>query len=322
MSDDGPTQELTAERLFRRYFLPLYPPEIRDELAKARTTDANPADNPKILEQLDAIAATFTKVAPKALGRDDLELDYSDASVHRLARALDRDTRDALITQVEEVGEVPPVVPLVTHGAVYVGSCVVRNHGGKWKVRNPLWESLVELESRAGTGDLAVFQWWLKALGDEEIDDNRLADRYRQNVEVPRASPEQLPVIADPDRKLPRLKKVRYDTLFKYIKAHLPELRDLGEHFPSPERLQEMAFDYLDFTLLGGGRMLLMHGPTDRGVHLFWLDASGFAASAYYPADAFPGPVVKHEGDKLQVHVCILGAPRVHEMLWWGPATG
>ena len=95
MSDDGSNQELSAEHLFRRYFLPLYPPEVRGDLAAARTTDANPAGNPKILEQLDAIAATFTKVAPKALGRDDLLLDYSDASVHRLARALDRPTRDA-----------------------------------------------------------------------------------------------------------------------------------------------------------------------------------------------------------------------------------
>jgi hypothetical protein len=317
-----PGGELTAERLFRRYFLPLYPPEVRDDLAKARTTDANPAGNPKILEQLDAIAETFVKAAPGALGQEDLELDYSDASVHRLAQALTRQARDALITPVDKVGEVPPIVMVVTHGAVYVGACAVKNHGARWLVRNPLWESLVELESRAGTGSLAVFQWWLKALGDDEVDDHRLADRYRQHVEVPTASPEELPVIAEPGRKLPRLKKVRYDTLFKYIKAHLPELRDLGEHFPSPERLEEMAFSHLDFMLIGGGRMLLMYGPTDRGAHLFWLDAGGFSASAYYPADAFPAPIVKEQGDKIEVHVCILGKPQYHEMLWWGPATG
>lgn len=321
-SDDARPRERTAERLFRRYFLPIYPPEIREDLVKARTTDANPAGNPKIFAQLDAIAETFVEVAPRVLGRDDLDLDYSDASVHRLGRALTRETRDALITPVKDVGEVPPIVMVVTHGAIYVGACAVKNHGGRWLARNPLWESLVELESRAGTGHLALLQWWLKALSDEEIDDGRLADRYRQHVELPMAQPEVLPVIAEPGRKLPRLRKVRYDTLFKYIKAHLPELRDLGEHFPSPKRLEEMAFDHLDFLLLGGGRMLLMYGPTDRGVHLFWLDASGFAASAYYPADAFPSPVVKEEGDKLQVHVSILGKPQHHEMLWWGPATG
>jgi hypothetical protein len=323
MAREAQSDTDNAEQLFRRYFLPLYPPEVQSDLARARLTDANPAENPRILEQLDAIAATFTKVAPKALvAADELVLDYSDASVHHLARALTRARRDALITPIDRAGEVPPLVQLVTHGAVYVGACAVRNHGGRWMVRSPLWESLVELESRAGVAQLAVFQWWLKALADDEIDDNRLADRYRQHVEVVSAKPEELPVIAPDDRKLPRLTKVRYDSLHKYLKAHLPELRDIGEHFPSPERLDELAFDHLDFALLGGGRMLLMLGPTDRGAHAFWLDAGGFKASAYYPADAFPAPVLKTDGDKLQIHVSILGTAQVHEMLWWGPAAG
>jgi hypothetical protein len=210
------------------------------------------------------------------------------------------------------------IVNVATHGAVYVGACVVRSHGGVWQVRNPLWESTVRLTSRAGTGDLAIFHWWLKALSDAEIDDNRLADRYRANVEVPTSKPEELPIIAPPDRKIPRLRKVRYDTLYKHLRAHLPELKTVGEDFPSPERLDEFAFDWLDFVLVGGGRMLVIHGATDRGVHLFWLDIAGFNKSAYYPADAFPEHIVQSEGDKLRVIVPILGQTRVHEMLWWG----
>jgi hypothetical protein len=312
-------EQLSPERLFTRYFLPLYPPEVRDDLARARTTDANPAGNAQILGHLDSIGRTFARMAPNALGCDELELDFSDASVHRLSAAIDRAARDRLVTPVQEQGEVPPLVQLVTHGAVYVGACVVQNHGGRWQVRNPLWESLVELESRAGVGSLAPFQWWLKAMSDDEIDQQRLADRYRMHVELPTLDPSELPIIAPPDRKLPRLGKARYDTLHKYLRAHLPELRDVGAHFPSPERFAELAFSWLEFQLLGDGRMLLLHGPGADGVHLFWLDLAGFAGSAYYPADAFPEHMVKTDGDKLQVIVPVLGKTQVHEMLWWGP---
>jgi hypothetical protein len=194
----------------------------------------------------------------------------------------------------------------------------VRAHGGRWQVRNPLWESLVELESRAGSGSLAIFQWWLKSLSDDEIDEPRLADRYRLHVELPTMSPEELPVIAAPDRKLPRLSKARYDTLYQYLQKHLPELKSVGEHFPSPERFAEMGFHWLDFSLLGKGRMLLVHGPTDAGVHLFWLDASGFRSAMFFPADALPEHRVSQQHDKLIVEVPMLGATQRHEMLWWG----
>lgn len=305
---------LTAELLFERWFLPLYPPDARADLARARATDANPAGNPSILAQIDETAAVFARLAPAALGAPELALDFTDASVHRLAPLVTRERRDAWLSP----GEPPMVVTLATHGALYVGSCVARAHGGVWQVRRPLWESVVRLTSRAGTGDLAVFHWWLKALSDDEIDAGRLADRYRTHVEVPTFDPERLPVIAPPDRKLPRLVKVRYDLLHKHLRAHLPELRDVGADFPSPERFEEMAFKSLDLTLLGGGRMLLMSGPGEQGLHLIWLDAGGFVKAAYYPADAFPAPVVQVDGDKLRVVVSIQKQQQVHEMLWWG----
>jgi hypothetical protein len=311
--------QLDAENLFARYFLPLYPPEMRGSLGVVRTADANPAGNPHILAQLDTLAETFAKLAPAALDAPDLDLDFSDDSVHRLATAITRSARDKLITPVEQAGELPLLVEFVTHGAVYVGSCAVRAHGGVWAVRNPLWESLVQLESRAGKAQLAVFQWWLKALSDDEIDEPLLADRYRMHVEMPTMEPEKLPIMAPPDRKLPRLTKVRYDSLHKYLRAHLPELRSVGDHFPSPERLDEMGFHWLDFTMIGQGRMLLMHGPTDDGVHLLWLDMTGFISSAYYPADALPEHELRLDEDKLQLVVPILGKLQTHEMLWWGP---
>ena len=308
---------LTAERLFERFFLPLYPPDARADLSRARSTDANPAQNPAIYARLDEIAAVFAELAPKALGDEDLALDFSDASVHRLSALVTRDRRDAWIAMRSD-GEPPMLVTMVTHGALYVAACVVRSHAGAWQARQPLWESMVRLDSPAGTADLATFHWWLKALSDDEIDHGRLADRYRTHVEVPTFDAPALRVIAPPDRRLPRLAKVRYDLLYKHLRAHLPELRDVGADFPSPERFDELGFSHLDFALVGGGRMLLVHGPSEQGFHLFWLDATGFAKSAYFPADSFPAPVVQLEGDKLRVILSSRGQQEVHEMLWWG----
>ncbi|WP_437756055.1 hypothetical protein [Sorangium sp. So ce1389] len=331
-----PADPITAAALFERFFAPHYPPDALADLASARSTDANPAGNPSILAQIEHAAEVFARLAPGALGVPDLGLDFSDASVHRLGAALTRERRDAWLAPAMDTrdargargadsapttsgaGEPPMLVTLVTHGALYVGACVVKSHGGKWQVRRPLWESLVRLESRAGTGDLAIFQWWLKALSDEEIGRGRLADRYRTHVEVPTFDAEQLPIIAPGDRRIPRLAKVRYDTLYKHLRAHLPELRSVGEDFPSPERFEEMGFKGMEFALLGGGRMLLMHGATAEGVHLFWLDASGFVKSAYYPADSFPAHVVQVEGEKIRVIVPVRGETQAHEMLWWG----
>jgi hypothetical protein len=185
-------------------------------------------------------------------------------------------------------------------------------------VKNPLWESTVRLESRAGTGDLAIFHWWLKALSDDEVGKARLLDRYRTHVEVPCFDPDELAVIAPPDRKLPRLAKVRYDLLYKHLRAHLPELKDVGADFPSPERFEELGFKHLDFALLGGGRMLLVHGPGAAGFHMMWLDAGGFVKAAYWPADSFPAPIVQIEGEKVRVILALEKREVVHEMLWWG----
>jgi hypothetical protein len=311
------SDKLTAELLFTQHFQAHYPPDVRFDLQKARNEDANPAGNPSILAAIDEIAETFAQLAPKALDAPDLVLDRSDASVHKLGARITKEKRDAWVGKTS--GKEPPfLVQFVTHGALYVGACVVKNHGGVWRVRRPLWESVVRLESAAGTGDLSMFSWWLKALSDAEIGENRLGDRYRTHVEVPTFDASKLPIIAPPDRRLPKLTKVRYDLLYKHLRAHLPELRSVGDDFPSPERFAELSFKSLDFVWLGGGKMLLMHGPTPEGVHLFWLDVHGFVKSAFYPADSFPAHIVETDGDKLRVVSSIGGEMRVHEMLWWG----
>jgi hypothetical protein len=290
----------TAEALFERVLLPLYPPDAKADLAKARSTDANPANNPSVLAHLVDAADVFQKNAPALLGVD---LDFSDASVHRLSAALDPKKLEADLAMA------------IIHGSAYVGECIVRNHGGTWLIRRPLWESLVRLESRAGRADLAILQWWIKSLADGA--DATLADRYRTHVEVPCAKPESLPVMGS--RKLPRITKVRYDVLHKTLKAHLPELRDLGRDFPSPERFAAYNFRWLDFLWLGGGRMLLLYGLGDGGLHLFWLTSAGFEKSALIPCENFPEPIARLEDDKL---VCIVSRNsklQRHEMLWWGP---
>jgi hypothetical protein len=312
----------TPEALFRAYFFPLYPADAQSDLARARATDANPGNNPALVAHLDDAARVFVAGAAQMFpGRHaSLALDFTDASVHRLSAALTRERRDAWARTGAAGSPDNELFNVVVHGAAYVGACITAAHAGAWRVRRPLWESLVYLESRAGKGDLAVFHWWLKSLTDDGFDRGiTLADRYRAHVENPTARPESLPILAPPDRRLPRLVKPRYDTLYKWTKAHLPELRDLGEAFPSPERFEELAFASLDFALVGGGRMLLLSGANAHGLHLFWLTTSGFEKSAFFPCEAFPEPRVKVDGDTVRAIVSVAGKPLVHEVLWWGP---
>jgi hypothetical protein len=308
---------LDAEELFVRFFLPLYPADARADLGRARAEDANPARNPTVLAHLEDAADGFVGNA-RALFGEDLRLDGSDASVHRLSAALTRERRDTWAKQGAEGTADNVLFNVAVHGAAYVGACVVASHGGVWGVRRPLWESVVRLVSRAGEADLAVFHWWLKSLADDGAGAT-LADRYRAHVEVPCAKPEELPVFVAGARSLPRLKQPRYDLLHKYVRAHLPELRDLGEHFPSPERFEEYAFRWLEAHVLGGGRMVLLAGGSAHGLHLFWLTAAGFEKSAFVACEAFPDPVVRVEGDRVVALTSEAGAQRVHEWLWWGP---
>ncbi len=306
-----------AEALFTRFFLPLYPPEVRGDLARARATDANAANNPAILAHLTDAADRFVANAPALFGRD-LVLDGSDASVHRLSAALTREVRDRWASQGEPGTPESVLFNAVVHGAAYVGQCVVRAHGGTWGVRRPLWESVVRLKSRAGEGDLAVFHWWLKSLADGEHVAS-LADRYRAHVEVPCAKPEELPVVVASPRAVPRLKKPSYHALHQWLRAHLPELRDVGEDFPSAERFDAYGLKWLEAHVLGGGRMVLLAGASAQGLHLFWMTGAGFDKAAFLPCDAFPEPIVRVGEDRIVVLTSEGGATRTHEMLWWGP---
>jgi hypothetical protein len=284
---------MRADELFQAYFLPLYPDDARRDLAAARATDANPANNSGVVAHLD-----------------------DAASVHRLSAAITPERRDAWRASAPPGTASNALFNVVVHGAAYVGACVVKTHGGAWSVRRPLWESFVKLSSRAGDAELAVFHWWLKALSDDEP--HTLADRYRTHVEVPCAPVDELPVIAADARVLPRLKKPRYDLLYKYLRAHLPEIRDVGADFPSPERIEDYRFAWLDFALVGGGRMLVMAGLAEGGLAIFWLTKSGFEKSAFIPCDSFPEPKMEVEGEKLRFVVSVGGKVVAREMLWWG----
>jgi hypothetical protein len=328
-------EPVNPEELFVRYFLPLYPPDSRADLARARATDANPARNPALFAHLDEAADRFVANAP-VLFELDLALDRSDASVHRLSAALTAERRDRWAARGAAGTADNALFNVVVHGAAYVGACVVARHGGVWSVRRPLWESVVRLRSHAGEADLAVFHWWLKSLADDVVASPAasaesaesgwtggatLADRYRAHVEVPTTRPDDLPVlvVGASSRIFPRLKQPNYDLLHKYIRAHLPELRDLGRDFPSPDRFTAFAFKWLDFHALGGGRLVLMAGASPQGLHLFWLGSSGFEKSAFFACDSFPDPVVRVESDRIRAMTSDQGEAREHEMLWWGP---
>ena len=237
---------LTAEAIFAQLLRPLYPANAIDDLEALRATDANPANNPHVMAQLDEVADVFVAMHARVLGLDlghDLDLDFTDASVHRLGAALDRKTRDRLASQGQEGTPDNALFNVIVHGAAYVGRCIVRSHGGEWLVRRPLWESRVRLASQAGVAELAPISWWLRSLADDAFDDvgevrAGLAERYRAYVEVPTTRPDALLPITTETRKLPRLKQIRYDVFYRYLRAHLPELRDVGADFPSPARFE------------------------------------------------------------------------------------
>ncbi|MCL2776779.1 MAG: hypothetical protein FWD73_02155 [Polyangiaceae bacterium] len=310
---------VTAESLFREVFWPLYPDDARADLGRARSTNANPARNPHLEAHLDDAARVFVAMAPLALGlrAEDLTLDTTDASIHRLSMQLTKEARDRLLAEGQVGTADSALFNFVVHGAAYVGACIVHGHGGRWAVRRPLWESLALLSTPAGDLELPIFHWWLKALADDAR--ATLADRYRTHVEVPRAAPLALPVIAPEDRKLPKLTNVRFDVFCKYLRANLPELKDVGKDFPSQERFDELGFKHLSFMLVGGGRMLVVSGPTPYGLHAYWLTRSGFEKSAFWPCDAVPAPMIRRaEGDKLEVMMSVGGRLRSFELLYWG----
>lgn len=315
---------LTAESLFREHFVALYRDASEAALADLRKSDANPAGNPRLLEPLTAAAETFCRVAPDALDEPALQLDYSDASVRALSAALSKFGKKASNLHAAGAGDASTLANLVIHGTAYLGECIVRTYGGRWSLRNPLWESVVVLDSAAGTASLPIFHWWLRALAsatDEATEGaafGDLASRYRSYVEVPCFDPTSLAIIAEPSRRLPRITKVRYDVLYKHLKAHLPELRDLGAHFPTPERFAAYEFKWLDFQWLGSGKMLLFFGLTSTGLHLFWLSKMGFEKAAFIPCDAFPEPILKSDDTKIVVVYSLEKKTVSQEMLWWG----
>ncbi len=310
----------SAESLFERLLAPLYPPELLADLDGTRARDINPASNPRFFAELADTARRFQQLAPMALGAPNLLLDGSDASMHRLGSALTLEARARCLRERAPDG-LPLLVHVILHGAAYTGECIIRNHAGQWQARQPLWESRVRLVSAAGDASLAVLSWWLRALSDEEVGRDLLSARYRIHVEEPCADPSKREpfLLAPTERHLPRLKLPSYDRLHKYLRAHLPELRDLGQDFPSPERFAELAFSWLQPLILGRGSMVLLYGPTAEGIMLLWLDQGGFVKSAFLAGEELPEPRIELDGEILRVHCHWLGKEVFHELLWWGP---
>lgn len=314
------SQPWTAKRLFNDVFASLYPPEALARRSEIRALPVERCSEPAILARIDEIAEAFVHMAPPLLGIPSSALDGSDASVHRLGAALSRELRDELLTTATpDAPTVPLLATFVIHGALYVGRCAVKNHAGSWVACQPLWESMVRLDTALGACDLAPFSWWLKSLSDEEVQRLQLGPRYRQHVEIPCFDPTRLPVIPPPHAPIPRIAFPIRAQLFEHLEKHAPGIRGPGDDFPSEERFAEFKLEWVDFIWLGQGRLLLMHGPGQHGgAQLLWMSAEGFVKAAYYPADRAPTHIVQLNDPILRVVVSIDGAVRRHEMPWWG----
>jgi hypothetical protein len=115
------------------------------------------------------------------------------------------------------------------------------------------------------------------------------------------------------------LREPSYDRLHKYLRAHLPEVADLGRDFPSAERFAAYRFRWMDFHVVGDGRGVLFAGASADGLHLFWLGPGGFEKGAFIEGDAIPDPIVRLSDGRITAMTARRGEPRVRELLWWGP---
>jgi len=314
-----------AGDLFRRYFLPLYPVDVARDLEHARNIDANPADNATILAHLADAAARFVARAATLIPHDsnnaprELDLDYSDASIHRLSAAWTPERIAAWAASGAAGSPDNELFNVVVHAAAYVGECIVRAHGGEWLVRRPLWESRIRLRSAAGEAELAPFSWLLRSSESGASSPiASLADRYRTYVEVPTTDAMTWPTWLVP-RALPSLVRPTYSTFYKYLRAHLIELRDVGADFPSPERFGELRFASLAFVIVGEGRALVMYGVGKQGLSAFWFGPSGFTRALYVPCDPTSSVVVSTPDTRIRFEVSVQGKAVFHETMWWGP---
>ena len=302
---------LTAQDLLVRWFWPHYPPDVRAAPFLHRDVDANPGGNPAFAEALADAAALFVANAPGLLGET---LTLSDDGVAVFARALTRARRDAWMAQSDPTSPDGVFFQAVVHGAMFLGEVMVRAHGGRWEIRRPLWESVVH---RRRGGAVSPFHWLLKSLADDAIDDASLAVRWSVHIAMDDAKPETLAVIA-PNASMPPLKEPTYDLLVKYLRVHLPGLRDLGEAFPSAAEFTGRGYARLGFEPLHGGRVVAMHGAvkgeTDT-VEITWLTERGFERTETLPSDPGVAYYARTLNDELlEVTVAWQDKPHTHRL--------
>lgn len=307
-------EPLTASDLLARWFWPHYPADVRAAPFLHRDVDANPGNNPAFAAALAEAAELFAANASGLLGE---ALPFTDAGVATLARALTRARRDEWMAQSDPASPDNHFLQVIVHAAAYLGEVMVRAHGGRWEIRRPLWESVVH---RRRGGTVSPFHWLLKSLADDSVDELALASRWHIHVELHDLDLDGLPVIA-PEKRLPGLKHPTYDLLVKYLHQHLPELKDVGEGFPSAAEFTERRFESLSFERLHGGRVVALHGLIPAAgerppvVEVSWMTGRGFDHADTIPCDpgvAYFGRSVNDE--LIEVTVAWQGKPHTHRL--------
>ena len=112
-----------------------------------------------------------------------------------------------------------------------------------------------------------------------------------------------------------------YDLLVKYLHQHLPELRDVGEGFPSPAEFTARAYESLSFERLHGGRVVALHGLVPAAgerppvVEVSWLTGRGFDHADTIPCDADGAYFGRAVNDELiEVTVAWQQKPHTHRL--------
>ncbi|MEZ4309338.1 MAG: hypothetical protein R3F14_14975 [Polyangiaceae bacterium] len=110
------------------------------------------------MAQLDDIARVFAELGASSAGTGDLALDFTDASIHKLAVLLTREGRATGGWKLRSDGA-SLLAQVVIHGAVYVGATIDgadSGFNGRFEAR--CGSRSCGWSRKAGTADLPVFR--------------------------------------------------------------------------------------------------------------------------------------------------------------------
>ena len=266
----------------------------RRRSARSRATDANPAKNPHDHRAARRGRRRSSRGSRRRRSaRPTSTLDFSDASVHRLgapsslARGATRGSSEKIAGHAAAGadGDARRALPRGVRGA--------RRTAGSWQVRRPpgsRWCGSSRGPGVGRAGAVSVVAEGARRRGDRRRAPRRPLPRARGAADA--STPRRCRAIAPAGPAAAAAGQGALRHAAQAPRAHLPELRSVGDDFPSPERVDEMGFSLAG---LHAGRATVgcccMHGAGARGRAPLLARRRRLREAAYLPADKFPAHV-------------------------------